>query len=61
MTVETLHIKTKVLPGNRIEVTAPELIEGEGVEALLTLPRAAAPARRSARGIIGFVIVAAIA
>ena len=42
-----LHIKTTVLPGNRIEVTAPELTGGEAVDVFLVLPQAAAPARRS--------------
>ena len=34
----TLNLKTKVLPGKRIEITAPELNEGDIVEVQLTLP-----------------------
>lgn len=30
-----LHIKTIVLPGNRIEVNAPELQEGEAVQVIV--------------------------
>ena len=30
-----LRIQTKVLPGHRIEVTAPELVEGASVEVLV--------------------------
>jgi hypothetical protein len=33
-----LHIQTTVLPGSRIEITAPELTEGEPVEVFLVLP-----------------------
>jgi hypothetical protein len=47
-----LHITTRVQPGNKIEITAPELIEGEAVEVFLVLPRQAAPPRRSALEII---------
>lgn len=42
-----LHIKATVLPGKRIEVTVPELTEGEAIDVFLVLPQAAAPARRS--------------
>src|SRR3989442_15864683 len=34
----TLNLKTKVLPGKRIEITAAELNEGDIVEVQLTLP-----------------------
>ena len=34
----TLNLKTKVLPGKRIEITSPELNEGDFVDVLLTLP-----------------------
>ncbi len=33
-----LHIKTTVLPGKRIEVSAPELPEGAAVDVFLVLP-----------------------
>lgn len=39
----TLHLKTRVLPGKRIEITAPELQEGESVEVLVM------PARDSSK------------
>jgi hypothetical protein len=39
-----LHIETEVLPGNRIEVSAPELSVGERVEVFIVSPmRDAAP------------------
>ncbi len=41
-----LHIKTKVLPGKKIEVTAPDLIEGEAVEIFVVFP---GPGRRGPR------------
>jgi len=28
----TLHVRTSVLPGNRVEVTAPQLKEGQAVD-----------------------------
>lgn len=33
-----LHITTKVLPGNRIEIQLPPLTEGEEVEVFVVLP-----------------------
>jgi hypothetical protein len=33
-----LHLKTTVLPGNKIEITAAELKVGETVEVFLVLP-----------------------
>jgi hypothetical protein len=47
-----LHIKTKVLPGNKIEVTAPELKEGDAIDVFLVLPEPPASPRRSALEII---------
>jgi len=32
-----LHFKTKVLPGNKVEVTAPDLKEGDPVDVFLML------------------------
>lgn len=33
-----LHITTKVLPGNRIEIQLPSLSEGEEVDVFIVLP-----------------------
>ncbi len=43
----TLRMETTVLPGHRLEVTAPELPEGAKVEVIVVLPETAVPARRS--------------
>ena len=32
-----MHIKTKVLPGNRIEINAPEFAEGEQVDVFVVV------------------------
>jgi hypothetical protein len=40
----TLHIETTVLPGNRVEFSAPELPEGTKVEVIVMVP---APRRQS--------------
>ena len=37
VTQTTIRLKTKVLPGHRIEVVAPELEEGQEIE-LIVLP-----------------------
>ena len=34
----TLHIQTTVLPGNRVEISAPELPEGAQVEVTVVVP-----------------------
>jgi hypothetical protein len=47
-----LHIKTTVLPGRRIEIAAPQLIEGEAVDVFLVLPETAGAPRRTALEII---------
>jgi hypothetical protein len=47
-----LHITTKVLPGNKIEIDAPELAEGTAVEVFLVVPEPSSPPRRSALEII---------
>jgi hypothetical protein len=41
-----LHITTRVQAGNKIEFTAPGLVEGEAVEVFLVLPRTAESPRR---------------
>jgi hypothetical protein len=44
----TLRIETTVLPGNRVEFSAPELPEGAKVEVTVVLaPEASPPARMS--------------
>ncbi len=40
-----LRLETTVLPGHRLEITAPELPEGARVEVIVVLP-ASPPARR---------------
>lgn len=47
-----LHITTRVLPGSRIEVSDPDLREGEPVDVFLVLPEPRARPRRSALEII---------
>ncbi len=46
-----LRITTRVLPGNRVEVSAPQLKEGETVDVIVVLPEPAvsdpSPPRRS--------------
>ncbi len=44
-----LKLKTIVLPGNRVELSAPELPEGAEVEVFIALPEnvASAPAGRN--------------
>jgi hypothetical protein len=36
-----VHIRTRVLPGRKIEVLAPDFTEGEDVEVILTRPAGA--------------------
>ncbi|MBI3245700.1 MAG: hypothetical protein HYZ50_04230 [Deltaproteobacteria bacterium] len=43
-----LHVAVKVLPGHKIEISTPELSEGDTVEVFLVLPELPSPARRSA-------------
>lgn len=47
-----LHLKTRVLPGKRVELTAAELKEGETVDVFLVLPEAPPAPRRSALEVI---------
>ena len=42
-----MHIKTKVLPGKKIEVTSPSLTEGEQVEVIIVFPSKSHGRRRS--------------
>lgn len=36
-----LRITTRVLPGHRVEIVAPELTDGEAVEVFVVMPEAA--------------------
>jgi hypothetical protein len=42
-----LRLETTVLPGHRLEISAPELPEGAKVEVIVVLPEKPVPARRS--------------
>jgi hypothetical protein len=42
----TLHIETTVLPGNRVEFSAPELPEGAQVQVTVIVPVQSAPPTR---------------
>ena len=44
----TLRVQTTVLPGHRLEVSAPELPEGAKVEVIVVLPENTQPRFRSA-------------
>jgi len=41
-----LRITTRVLPGHRVEIVAPELTDGEAVEVFVVMPEAAVPPER---------------
>jgi len=43
MSTITLHLETTVLPGNRLEVSTPELPEGAKVEVIVVLPEQPKP------------------
>ena len=47
-----LKLTARVLPGNRIEVIAPELVEGEDVELIVMLSERPIPRRLSVLDII---------
>ncbi len=47
-----LCVITKVQPGNKVEITAPELVEGENVEVIVMLPETSTRPHRSALDII---------
>jgi hypothetical protein len=42
-----LRLEATVLPGHRLEISAPELPEGAKVEVIVVLPAAPAPRRQS--------------
>jgi hypothetical protein len=43
-----LHISTKVLPGNKIEISTPELPVGNAVEVFVIIKNTSSRSRRSA-------------
>lgn len=43
----TLRLETTVLPGHRLEISAPELPEGARVEVIVVLPEKLGPRRTS--------------
>jgi hypothetical protein len=47
-----LHITTKILPGNKIEIQVPEAEIGDSVDVFVVLPEKAEPKKRSALDII---------
>ncbi|MBO3460719.1 hypothetical protein G7B40_035720 [Aetokthonos hydrillicola Thurmond2011] len=47
-----LHITTKILPGNKIEIQVPEAEIGDSVDVFVVLPQKAEPKRRSVLEII---------
>jgi len=53
MILSALRLETTVLPGHRLELTAPELPEGAKVEVIVVLPETAAPRRLSMLEIVG--------
>ena len=56
MTQAAIRLKTRVLPGNRIEVSAPEFTEGEEVEVTVALPEKPGPeTNRKFRDVIEFL------
>ena len=46
-TQPALHVRTEVLPGHRVEITAPELKEGESVDVFLVIAQPADERKRS--------------
>jgi hypothetical protein len=47
-----LHVTTKVLPGNKIEVEVPEAQIGDSVDVFVVLPEKLEPKKRSVLDII---------
>ena len=47
-----LHLKTKVLPGKKIEVTSSDSVEGEQVEIFIVFPAALRGHRRTVMDIV---------
>lgn len=48
----SLHIKTHVLPGNKLEIEIPEAAIGDAVDVFVILPEKPKPPRRSAIDIL---------
>jgi len=47
-----LRVTTTVQPGHKLEITAPELVEGENVEVIVVLPETTTRLRRAALDVI---------
>jgi len=47
-----LHISTRVLPGGKIEIDAPGLVEGQAVEVIVVVPSSADPLGKPALDLI---------
>lgn len=47
-----LRIRTKILPGKRIEISAPELLEGELVDVLVMAPAHDSSKQQSALSVL---------
>ena len=47
-----LQMETTILPGHRLEITAPELPEGATVHVIVLMPETPRPARRSVLDIL---------
>jgi hypothetical protein len=45
--MNAIRVETTVLPGHRVEISAPELPEGAKVEVIVVLPEEAKPRRMS--------------
>jgi hypothetical protein len=44
---KALRLETTVLPGHRLELSAPELVDGATVEVIVVLPASPPPRRQS--------------
>ena len=47
-----LHVQTTILPGHKIEISAPNLPEGEAVEVFIVLPESSSSERHSALALL---------
>ena len=54
MTTTALHFHTTVLPGHRVEVSAPDLPEGQPVTVFVVLAEEAGPKRRLSEILAGY-------
>jgi hypothetical protein len=51
----TIRMTTTVLPGHKIEITAPELPVGGTVDVTVTVPGPATPPAPESKGILDFI------